>query len=321
MDENVKPAQSRVRQVQATEQHAGQRLDNFLLRELKGVPKSLVYRIIRRGEVRINKRRAKPAQRITAGDVVRIPPIARQTSNNTPVVPDALIRDIESAIVHEDDALIVLNKPAGLAVHAGTGLSYGLIEALRLGRPYTPFLELVHRLDRQTSGLILVAKTIHVLRQLHTLMRTEGMDKRYITLLHNRWQGDARWVDFPLRRLKSQPGQLRQVVIDHAQGDEAHSHFRPVRKFANHTLAEVKINTGRTHQIRVHAAYIGYPVVGDERYGDFNADKVNRSLGLKRQFLHATQLHFQMPESGKRYRFDASLPQDLQIVLEHLESL
>ena len=317
----MKQEQSRVRQIQATEQHAGQRLDNFLLRELKGVPKSLVYRIIRRGEVRINKRRAKPAQRIITGDVVRIPPIARQTKINTPKVPDTLIQDIENAIVHEDDALLVLNKPPGLAVHAGTGIDYGLIEALRLGRPYTPFLELVHRLDRQTSGLILVAKTMDVLRQLHTLIRTNAMDKRYITLLHNRWQGSARWIDFPLKRLKSQPGQLRQVVIDHAHGDEAHSYFRPVRKFANHTLAEVKINTGRTHQIRVHAAYIGHPVVGDERYGDFTADRANRSLGLKRQFLHATQLHFQMPESGKRYRFDVSLPQDLQIVLEHLENL
>lgn len=321
MEKYVKSKQSQVRQIEASEQHAGQRLDNFLLRELKGLPKSLVYRVIRRGEVRINKKRAKPAQRLIAGDVVRIPPIGRPAKKITQDVPEALIRHIETAIVHEDDALIVLDKPPGLAVHGGTGLQYGLIEALRIGRPYTPFLELAHRLDRETSGLILIAKSMDVLRHLHTLLRSDGMGKRYIALLHGRWQGRGRWVDLPLKRLKSQPGQIRQVAVDDEHGNEAHSYFRPIRKLANYTLVEVSINTGRTHQIRVHAAHIEHPIVGDARYGDFAADRANRTLGLSRQFLHAAQLDFQMPEIGKRYKFDAPLPRDLQIVLERLENI
>lgn len=309
----------RVRQIPVDEQHAGQRLDNFLLRELKGVSKNLVYRIVRKGEVRINGGRAKPTQRLEAGDTVRVPPInVLPAGTDAASIPASLLTRIESAVVHEDDALIALDKPAGLAVHGGSGLRYGLIEVLRAARPNAPFLELVHRLDRETSGLLLIAKSRDSLTRLHTLLRGEGMDKRYLALLHGVWQGGERQVDLPLTREQGR-SMARNVTVND-DGSEARSHFKPIRRLSNHTLMEVRIGTGRTHQIRVHAAHIGHPVAGDGRYGDFTADRAERAVGLKRQFLHAAELRFQMPVTGQRYHFRIPLPPDLQACLDRLEA-
>lgn len=309
----------KVRQIRVEPQHEGQRLDNFLMRELKGVSKNLVYRIVRRGEVRVNGGRAKPAQRLMADDIIRIPPVnTHQIPKEPKELPDKLLSSIESAILHEDDDLMVVNKPPGLAVHGGSGLSYGLIEALRASRPHAPFLELVHRLDRDTSGLLLIAKSRLCLNRLHSLLRDEGMDKRYLALLHGRWEGGERVVDLPLSRNKTSHSGLRQVAVDE-EGSLAYSRFKPVKRLPRHTLVEVSIGTGRTHQIRVHAASIGHPIVGDTRYGDFAADRLNKAHGLKRQFLHAAELRFRMPETGQRFHFKAPLPDDLQTYLNHLE--
>ncbi|OBS10907.1 hypothetical protein Thpro_020623 [Acidihalobacter prosperus] len=308
-----------MRQLVIDERHAGQRLDNFLLRELKGVSRSLIYRIVRRGEVRVNGGRVKPMHRLEQGDTVRVPPVSVQPSIGAAEdVPEALLARIEAAIMHEDNDLIALDKPAGLAVHGGSGLRFGLIEALRAARPHAPFLELAHRLDRETSGLLLIAKSRECLTRLHTLLRGDGMDKRYLALVHGAWQGGARQVDLPLIREGERGGRRNVSVDDH--GIEAHSEFKPMRRLPEHTLMEVRIGTGRTHQIRVHAAHIGHPVVGDARYGDFGADRGNRALGLRRQFLHAAELRFQMPVTGRRYHFKSDLPPDLQGCLDSLES-
>lgn len=310
---------SKVRQIRVEPQHEGQRLDNFLMRELKGVSKNLVYRIVRRGEVRVNSGRAKPAQRLMIGDIVRVPPVnTRMVTKEPHELPDSLLSGIELAILYEDDELIVVNKPPGLAVHGGSGLSYGLIEALRASRPHAPFLELAHRLDRETSGLLLIAKSRLCLNRLHTLFRGEGVEKRYLALLHGAWEGEERVIDLPLSRNQSGHKGMRHVSVDD-DGYLAYSRFKPLQRFSRHTFVEVRIGTGRTHQIRVHAASIGHPVVGDARYGDFAADRVTRAKGLKRQFLHATELRFQMPETGQRFHFKAPLPSDLQTYLDSIE--
>jgi 23S rRNA pseudouridine955/2504/2580 synthase len=306
-----------VRFVEIDAGHAGQRLDNFLLGELKGVTRSLVYRIVRKGEVRVNRGRAKPTYRLAVGDQVRIPPLRLAPPPQTAAVPETLAAELEAAVLYEDAELLVLNKPAGLAVHGGSGLRFGLIEALRELRPHSPFLELAHRLDRETSGVLVLAKSRSMLMQLHSLLRGGGMRKEYAALLHGRWQGGARTVDAPLART-GRRGKERLVEVAEDEGSAAVSRFRPVRRFREHTLASVDIGTGRTHQIRVHAASIGHPVMGDRKYGDFAANRAAREHGLKRQFLHAALLEFQLPNSGRRHRFEAPLPDDLQAYLDTL---
>lgn len=306
-----------VRQISVGEQYAGQRLDNFLMRELRGVSKNLVYRIIRRGEVRVNGGRVKPTLRLSRGDIVRVPPVNTQQTKGIGQLPEGLLNRIKAATLYEDEDMIVLNKPAGLAVHGGSGLRYGLIEALRVVRPNAPFLELVHRLDRETSGLLLIAKSRECLQRLHALLRDGGMEKRYLTLVHGVWHGGERAVDLPLSREKGD-ATAGNVAVD-ARGSQAYSRFKPVRRLSHHTLMEVRIGTGRTHQIRVHASHIGHPVVGDTRYGDFLADRANKALGLRRQFLHAAELRFQFPDTGRRYHFSAPLPMELKSFLDRLE--
>lgn len=307
-----------VRFVQIDAGHAGQRLDNFLLGELKGVNRSLVYRIVRKGEVRVNRGRAKPTYRLAVGDEVRIPPLSLELPRDAPpAVPVALAESLEAAVLYEDMELLVMNKPAGLAVHGGSGQRFGLIETLRELRAHTPFLELAHRLDRETSGVLVLAKSRRMLTQLHALLRTGGMRKEYLALLHGCWQGGARTIDAPLAR-SGRRGNERLVQVSDADGSAAVSRFQPLRRFAEQTLVSVDIDTGRTHQIRVHAASLGYPVMGDRRYGNFAANRTARELGLERQFLHAARLQFQLPESGRRYRFEAPLPQDLQAYLKRL---
>jgi 23S rRNA pseudouridine955/2504/2580 synthase len=295
----------------------GQRLDNFLLRTLAGVPRSRVYRLLRKGEVRVNGKRKKPDYRLAAADEVRLPPV-RQADDGPPGrarVPDALLDTVSRAILHEDPRLLVLDKPAGLAVHGGSGLAFGAIEALRALRPDEP-LELVHRLDRETSGCLLVARTRATLRALHALLREGRVEKRYAALLAGRWQLGRKTIDAPVITNARQGGE--RVVRVHRAGKIAVSTFDPVEGFARATRVDVAIGTGRTHQIRVHAAFAGHPVAGDEKYGDkaFNAEL--RALGLRRMFLHAASIAFDWPDEGGAFRAAAPLPAELEAILERL---
>jgi 23S rRNA pseudouridine955/2504/2580 synthase len=303
--------------VRISEDLAGQRLDNFLMSRLKGVPKSHVYRLLRKGEVRVNKGRAKPDYRLAAGDEVRLPPVRRPE----PGAPTARGRsaglELESRILHEDDRLIVLDKPTGLAVHGGSGLSHGVIEALRAARPDAPYLELVHRLDRETSCCLLVAKRRSMLRALHELLREGRVEKRYLALVKGRWElGQVRLED---RLRKTMRGGERMVTVDDT-GKTAASIFRPVEIGAAASLLEVRIMTGRTHQIRVQAAEAGHPLAGDERYGDRDYNRRMKELGLGRLFLRAASVGGEDPTSGEWRIFSTPLPEDLREILSNLET-
>lgn len=303
--------------VQISEETAGQRLDNFLLTRLKGVPKSHVYRLLRKGEVRVNKGRAKPDYRLEAGDVVRLPPVRRPEPGAAPPRGRSAGVKLETLIIHEDDRLIVLDKPSGIAVHGGSGLSHGVIEAMRAARPDAPYLELVHRLDRETSGCLLLAKRRSMLRTMHELLREGRVEKRYLALVKGRWElGQVRLED---RLRKSVRGGERMVTVDES-GKTAASIFRPVEIGSAASLLEVRIMTGRTHQIRVQAAEAGHPLAGDERYGDREYNRKMRALGLERLFLHAASVGWEDPVSGEWRVFSAPLPEDLGDVLSRLES-
>lgn len=300
---------------------AGQRLDNFLLRELAGVPRSRVYRLLRRGEVRVNGKRKQADYRLEAQDEVRLPPLRDAPARDGPAgrVPDALIATVRRAIVHEDARLLVLDKPAGLAVHGGSGLAFGAIEALRALRPDEP-LELVHRLDRETSGCLLVARTRAALRATHALLREGAVEKHYATLLAGRWRLGRKTIDAPVQTDAREGGE-RKVRV-HRAGKIAVSVFTPVAQFRNlAALMDVSIRTGRTHQIRVHAAFAGHPVAGDDKYGDREFNARLRALGLKRMFLHASSVAFRWPDTGQAFRAEAPLPAELAAVTERLRAL
>lgn len=300
--------------------HAGQRLDNFLLSQLKGVPRTHVYRLLRKGEVRVNKGRAKPDYRLEAGDVVRLPPVRRPESTGQPLAAKAVASGgfdwLHDRVLYEDEHLLVLDKPAGIAVHGGSGVSVGLIEALRQLRPHTPFLELVHRLDRDTSGCLLIAKSRAVLLQLHAMLRDGGVDKRYLALVQGAWRGGGRKVEASLEKSRNRAGE-RRVEADDA-GKASASHFRPQEKFSAATLVEIQLLTGRMHQARVHAVHIGHPVAGDDKYGDPDFNRSMKRRGLNRLFLHAARLDFRHPSSGKKMQISATLPVELKRVLEAL---
>jgi 23S rRNA pseudouridine955/2504/2580 synthase len=299
------------------ERGVGQRLDNFLARILAGVPKSLIFRVIRKGEVRINGKRAKPESRLQAGDMVRVPPIRTGASAPPRRVPDSLVTGINGAIVHQDAQLLVIDKPAGVAVHGGSGVSFGIIEALRAARPDED-LELVHRLDRDTSGLLLVARKASSLRTLHALMRDGQVEKRYLALVKGKWELGQKRIDVPLRT-DIRVGGERHVKA-HASGKEAVSVFRPVQFFGKRaSLVEVTLETGRTHQIRVHAAHAGYPLAGDEKYGDAEFNETMKAAGLARMFLHAHQLSFTWPATGVEFSASSPLPADLAQVIDALQ--
>ena len=296
---------------------AGQRIDNFLLNRLKGAPRSLIYRILRRGEVRVNKGRIRPEYRLKAGDTIRIPPVRLAPRNEPPRPAGQVLRLLENAILFEDNRLLILNKPSGLAVHGGSGLSYGVIEGLRALRPQAPYLELVHRLDRETSGCLLIAKKRSALRRLHELLRHNQVDKRYFALLQGQWHGGSRKVDAPLRKNVLRSGE-RMVRVD-PEGKTALSIFKPVAVGKTASLVEVKLETGRTHQVRVHAASIGQPIAGDDKYGDAGFNRQLREIGLKRLFLHAHSLRFQLQESEPAIEVVAPLDEALEQVLKNLE--
>jgi 23S rRNA pseudouridine955/2504/2580 synthase len=309
-------ARARVAHVAVTAGDDGQRLDNWLLRALKGVPRSRIYRLLRKGEVRVNGRRARPEHRLAAGDDVRLPPVRLPREDEPRRVPPGLVATVEAAIVHEDADLLVVAKPAGLAVHGGSGLAFGVIEALRASRP-AETLELAHRLDRDTSGLLLVARNRAALRTLHALLREGRVEKRYLALLKGAWNLGKKKIEAPLATQARQGG--KRVVRVHAAGKTADTTFAPVDFFgARATLVEVTLGTGRTHQIRVHAAHAGHPVAGDDHYGDreFNAEMA--TLGLDRLFLHAQALSFEWPGSGKTFAISQPLPPELARVLEAL---
>ena len=302
--------------LQISEDAAGQRLDNFLLARLKGVPKSHVYRLLRKGEVRVNKGRVKPEYRLEAGAVVRLPPVRRPEPGSMPARGRSAGVRLETRIIHEDDRLIVLDKPSGIAVHGGSGLSHGVIEAMRAARPEAPYLELVHRLDRETSGCLLIAKRRSMLRALHELLREGRVEKRYLALVKGRWElGQVRLED---RLRKSIRGGERMVTVDES-GKTAASIFRPVEIGSAASLLEVRIMTGRTHQIRVQAAEAGHPLAGDERYGDRDYNRKMKALGLDRLFLHAASVGWEDPVSGEWRMFSAPLPEDLGDVLSRLD--
>jgi 23S rRNA pseudouridine955/2504/2580 synthase len=305
-----------VRHQEIDAERAGQRLDNYLLGELKGVPRSHVYRLIRSGQVRVNSGRTSPSYRLQAGDRVRVPPVGTRPAAAPVATPDRLDW-LGERIIYEDARILVIDKPAGLAVHGGSSISLGCIEALRLLRPTSKDLELAHRLDRGTSGCLLLAKRRSTLRVLHELLREGQVDKRYLTLVKGRWADGNNQIDAPL--VTRRVGGEARVKVD-PSGKEARSTFRPLDHFGKTaTLLEVSIDTGRTHQIRVHAAHAGNPVAGDERYGDKDYNDYLQSFGLKRMFLHAHSLSFDWPDSGEPFSASAPLPDELKAVLTALE--
>ncbi len=314
-------AAPRAVRVTAGDDETGRRLDNFLMARLKGVPRAHVYRLIRSGQVRVNSRRVQASYRLNLGDEVRVPPVRQPDATNAPP-PSRLRTDwIEALILYEDDDLLVLNKPSGLAVHGGSGISLGAIELLRATRGPHSDLELVHRLDRDTSGCLLIAKRAAALRALHAQFRQGSVDKRYLALLLGRWtgplSGQRRTVDAPLVTDERRGGE-RHVRVD-AAGKEAITHFLPLERFSNAVLAEVHLGTGRTHQIRVHAASIGHPVAGDERYGPAD-DPIVAGQALGRLFLHARSLGFTSPGSDNPIRIEAPLGDDLTAPLNRLRA-
>ncbi len=306
-----------VRFEEVDERGAGQRLDNYLLRVLKGVPKTRIYRGLRKGEFRVNKGRARADYRLSEGDIVRIPPIRTPAAGEAPRIPGYWTEVLKDRVVYEDDGLLVIDKPSGLAVHGGSGLDYGLIECLRQARPADRSLELVHRLDRDTSGLILIARKASVLRDLHKQLREDRVDKRYLALVAGEWPRSRRRIEAPLAKNTLRSGE-RMVRVS-KEGKPSVSEFAVIERFGRATLMEAKPVTGRTHQIRVHAQYAGHALLGDEKYADDNGAALARELGLKRLFLHAQSLTFRL-QGGGRLKLEAPLDQDLRKILEKLRN-
>jgi 23S rRNA pseudouridine955/2504/2580 synthase len=308
-------SQPKVQMLTISEEEAGQRIDNFLLRICKGVPKSHVYRVLRSGEVRVNKGRIDQLYRLVEGDVVRVPPI-RMAEVSEQVVPKH-----EFPILFEDNYLLIINKPAGVAVHGGSGVSYGVIEQLRASRPDAKFLELVHRLDRETSGILLLAKKRSALTNLHEQMRDGVTDKRYLTLVHGDWKNARQHVKLALHKYTTAEGERRVRV--QADGMASHTVFTLQKKYRDFALLEAELKTGRTHQIRVHLSASGFAIAGDDKYGDFALNRALLKAGegrgaLKRMFLHAHQISFVHPETGKTVTVNAGLPKECEDFLKSL---
>ncbi len=298
------------------EEGDAQRVDNYLIRLLKGVPKSHIYRILRSGEVRVNSRRVGPAHRLRPGDRLRLPPVQTAQRHAPSQSPNPAALRLASRIVHEDEALLVIDKPAGMAVHGGSGVSVGVIEQLRRERPQARFLELVHRLDRDTSGVLLLAKKRAALTGLHAQLREGRAHKFYLTLVSGRWHNATQNVKLPLHKYVQASGE-RRVRVESA-GQAAHTVFRLKRTLPGFSLLEAELKTGRTHQIRVHLAHLGFPIAGDDKYGDFALNKALVRRGLKRMFLHAYKVTVAHPESNRAVTYKAALPEDLTAFLDTL---
>jgi 23S rRNA pseudouridine955/2504/2580 synthase len=309
------PASS-VKMTEISHEQAGQRLDNFLMSQLKGVPKSHIYRLLRSGQVRVNRGRKKPGYRIQAGDQVRIPPV-RTATREAPAIPDRVLDTLRNAVLFKNNDILVLNKPSGLAVHGGSELKFGIIEAVRTIFP-DQYFELVHRLDRETSGCLVLARNREALDVLHRALRddqpagTDRVEKTYLTLLAGLWQHGSKTVDLPLRKIR-RGGEHRVEVTD--DGQRAVSHFKLLQHYRDASLMEVRIDTGRTHQIRVHAAACGHPVAGDTKYGDTAFNREMKKRGLNRLFLHAS--HIVLP-LGEGLSVHAPLSEDLAKFLDNI---
>ncbi len=307
----------KVQFVEVQPEEAGQRIDNFLMKKLKGVPKSRIYKMLRKGEVRVNKGRIKAEYKIIEGDSIRIPPV--RVSESKTHVPTGLnvVQNLENSILYEDDRIIVLNKPHGMAVHGGSGMSYGVIEAMRALRPKAPYLELVHRLDRDTSGCLLIAKKRSALRYLHQQLQKKTMTKRYWALVNGIWSKKLKQVDAPLAKNQVKSGERLVRVTE--QGKASLTSFRVIEEFKGFSLVSAEPITGRTHQIRVHAQYVGHGLVGDPKYGE---DDVNQSLKAnklsERLFLHAYSLKFKVKIDTNPITVEAPLPAELEKTLTHL---
>ncbi len=298
-------SKARATLLEVGEEGDAQRIDNFLLRRLKGVPKSHVYRVLRSGEVRVNSGRVKPDHRLRIGDKVRVPPVRLATPAEKPAP-----RPLALPVVYEDDALLVVDKPSGVAVHGGSGVSYGVIESLRAECPRAKLLELAHRLDRDTSGLLVIAKKRSALVELHRMLREGEAEKLYLALVKGAWEGGARELRERLHKYVTAGGERRVAV--HGAGQAAATRVRPIAAAGSCSLLELRLLTGRTHQIRVHLAHAGHPVLGDDKYGDFELNRALARQGVKRLLLHARRLAFAHPLTGEPLRLEAPVPQEMR---------
>ncbi|WP_265693470.1 23S rRNA pseudouridine(955/2504/2580) synthase RluC [Providencia rustigianii] len=311
--------ENQVQFIDISDDEAGQRIDNFLLGKLKGVPKSMIYRIIRKGEVRVNKGRIKPEYKLQANDQVRVPPVRVAERENAPISAKLdKVAALADCILYEDESILVINKPSGTAVHGGSGLSFGVIEGLRALRPEARFLELVHRLDRDTSGILLVAKKRSALRALHEQLRLKQMQKDYLALVRGNWQSHMKVVQAPLLKNILQSGE--RIVRVNSEGKSSETRFKVEERFDNATLVKASPVTGRTHQIRVHTLHAGHPIAFDDRYGDKQFDSQLAGTGLKRLFLHANALTLTHPKTGEEMRVVAPLHEDLNKCLKILRA-
>ncbi|MDR3431952.1 MAG: 23S rRNA pseudouridine(955/2504/2580) synthase RluC [Rouxiella aceris] len=313
----MKTENPEVQIIPISEDEAGQRIDNFLRTFLKGVPKSMIYRILRKGEVRVNKKRIKPEYKLLPGDQVRVPPVRVAERDDAPVSAKLdKVAALEHCILFEDDHLLILNKPSGTAVHGGSGLSFGVIEGLRALRPDARFLELVHRLDRDTSGVLLIAKKRSALRSLHEQLRLKGMQKDYLALVRGEWPAHCKVVQAPLLKNILQSGE--RIVRVNSEGKPSETRFKIEEKYGFATLIKASPVTGRTHQIRVHAQHAGHPIAFDDRYGDRDFDAQLVGSGINRLFLHAAALRFEHPGTGETLRIEAPLEPKLRNALKKL---
>ncbi len=308
---------NQVQQVVVTDNHAGQRVDNFLFSLLRGVPKSKLYRIIRKGELRVNKKRVDVSYRLVDGDTVRIPPLRYEEKQEPAHAAGAkTLKNIEDSIIYEDDLLLIVNKPSGIAVHGGSGVSWGLIEALRQLRPYAPFLELVHRLDRDTSGCVMIAKKRAMLLHLHECLKTGNIQKQYYALVAGGWRG-GRLVEAPLHKYVL-PGGERMVKAS-PEGKFAQTGVKILESYPQATLLQATPLTGRTHQIRVHCAFMGHPIYGDQKYGDSEKNRQAKAMGFTRLFLHAHQLVIELPNKKEALTVNCPMPKECQQFLAKLK--
>ncbi|GIU14660.1 pseudouridine synthase [Shewanella sp. MBTL60-007] len=303
------------------EDHVGQRIDNFLLTKLKGVPKSMIYRIVRKGEVRVNKKRIKPEYKLADGDVVRVPPVRVSESEGRPGPSAKLtkVSQLEDRILYEDKFLIVLNKPSGIAVHGGSGVEFGVIEAMRSLRTQQKFLELVHRLDKETSGVLLIAKKRSALKHLHDQLRYKKMQKDYVALVRGEWQSHDKVIKAPLLKLTLKSGE--RIVRVNKEGKESETRFKILQRYSDSTLVQASPVTGRTHQIRVHCQHTGHPIACDDKYSEQKFDDSMRERGLNRLFLHAAQLKFTHPDTEEVMQVKAPLDTILESTLKKLKKV
>lgn len=311
---------TKVRYIEINEDEAGQRIDNFLIAKLKNVPKSLIYRIVRKGEVRVNKKRIKADYKLQHNDLIRLPPIQQKEQEKTLISPKLKqIAVLEEAILYEDDYLIALNKPSGIAVHGGSGLLFGVIEGLRALRPQARFLELVHRIDRDTSGVLLIAKKRSALRSLHEQLREKKMKKQYLALVKGDWPSSCKKIEAPLLKINLAGGD-RMVKVD-SSGKPSITQFKVERRFGIATLIQASPITGRTHQIRVHTLYASHPIAFDDRYGDRTFDEKLKNTGINRLFLHAKQVFFTHPNTQELMQIEAPLDEKLEQGLQILQRM